>query len=72
MKFDDDWFASHGFREDNNFDDPPPRRAVGCLCGNDLPGRCPGPENCPLCDRLEDDEELPDGMTEAELCGGES
>jgi hypothetical protein len=21
----------------------------GCLCGNDMPGTCPGPSNCPLC-----------------------
>lgn len=24
-----------------------PRRARGCACGHDLPGRCPGPSNCP-------------------------
>ena len=31
------------------------RGALGaCRCGNDLPGRCPGPDNCPMCD---DDQE---------------
>lgn len=22
-------------------------RATRCQCGNDMPGRCPGPSNCP-------------------------
>lgn len=53
------------------FDDrigEPRKRGTACRCG-DMPGRCPGPSNCPLC---EPPDELPDGMTEAELCGGES
>ena len=24
--------------------------ARGCRCGGDMPGRCPGPANCPMCD----------------------
>lgn len=27
-----------------------------CRCGGDMPGRCPGPANCPMC---QDDEEEP-------------
>jgi hypothetical protein len=25
------------------------RRNGPCRCGNDLPGTCPGPANCPMC-----------------------
>jgi len=25
-------------------------RATRCQCGDDLPGRCPGPQNCPYSD----------------------
>jgi hypothetical protein len=32
----------------------PPRRDR-CECGDDMPGRCPGPANCPMCQA--DDEE---------------
>lgn len=30
------------------------RSATQCQCGNDLPGSCPGPENCP-CAATDDD-----------------
>jgi hypothetical protein len=30
--------------------DPEPRRGrQACQCGTDMPGRCPGPDNCPMC-----------------------
>jgi hypothetical protein len=32
------------------------RRRRGCECGTDLPGRCPGPENCPYASHPDDDE----------------
>ena len=25
------------------------RAASRCQCGDDMPGRCPGPANCPMC-----------------------
>ena len=35
-----------------------PRRALHCLCAHmDLPGRCPGPERCPMQEREDEDEE---------------
>lgn len=34
------------------------RRSYGrCQCGDDLPGRCPGPQNCPQADNSEIDGE---------------
>lgn len=30
------------------------RNAHRCRCGGDMPGRCPGPASCPMCDH--DDE----------------
>jgi hypothetical protein len=33
-------------------------RLTRCQCGNDLPGRCPGPSNCPYADVEEDEDEL--------------
>lgn len=43
----------------NDYDLPiRPRRAVTrCQCGDDLPGRCPGPMNCPYSGVDEPDEE---------------
>lgn len=29
-------------------------QARGCRCGNDMPGRCPGPENCPALETDDD------------------
>lgn len=26
-----------------------------CQCGGDMPGTCPGPANCPMCDDDEDE-----------------
>lgn len=26
------------------------RRFSPCQCGTDMPGTCPGPENCPMCE----------------------
>ena len=37
-------------------DEPRRRRSRGCRCGGDMPGRCPGPENCPMCQDDDDDE----------------
>jgi len=33
------------------------RQARKCQCGGDMPGTCPGPENCPMCDPIDDEEE---------------
>lgn len=32
------------------------RRATQCQCGNDLPGRCPGPMSCPYSDFNQSDQ----------------
>lgn len=34
-----------------------PRRATRCRCGGDMPGRCPGPANCPLCEEVEEEDD---------------
>jgi hypothetical protein len=26
-----------------------------CQCGGDMPGRCPGPANCPMCEPSQDE-----------------
>lgn len=31
------------------------RNANRCQCRGDMPGRCPGPENCPCVDREEEE-----------------
>jgi uncharacterized OB-fold protein len=33
------------------------RRRNACRCGNDMPGRCPGPAACPMCSSDDDEEE---------------
>jgi hypothetical protein len=33
------------------------RRGRRCQCGDDLPGHCPGPRNCPYSDFNQDDDE---------------
>ena len=38
------------------------RRATACQCGDDLPGFCPGPQNCPYSDFAQADEDLDDGF----------
>ena len=35
--------------------EPPPR--TRCQCGGDMPGRCPGPANCPMCESTDDGED---------------
>jgi hypothetical protein len=30
-------------------------RKDACRCGSDMPGRCPGPENCPMCEEEGED-----------------
>lgn len=35
--------------------DDRPRWPTRCQCSGDMPGRCPGPRNCPMCEP--DDEE---------------
>ena len=32
------------------------RRAQRCRCGDDMPGHCPGPANCPMCADDEEDD----------------
>lgn len=34
------------------------RRASACQCGGDLPGRCPGPQNCLYSDFAEGDDDF--------------
>lgn len=33
------------------------RRSQACQCGNDMPGHCPGPANCPMCEEDEEPED---------------
>lgn len=33
------------------------RRRTRCECGDDLPGRCPGPENCPYASHEDEEDE---------------
>lgn len=35
-----------------------PKRPTRCQCGDDMPGQCPGPSNCPY--NQPDDEEATD------------
>lgn len=41
-------------------------RRTGCRCAGDMPGRCPGPASCPMCesDALDADEALNHGKVE--------
>ena len=40
-------------------------RATRCQCGDDMPGRCPGPMFCPLCQSSSsDDDEDEDASNE--------
>lgn len=34
-----------------------PKRRDRCECGGDMPGRCPGPDNCPYNEPDEDEDE---------------
>lgn len=36
------------------------RRATRCQCGGDMPGRCPGPAFCPMCQSDADEEPADD------------
>lgn len=36
-------------------------RRARCVCGDDLPGHCPGPANCPYSGQGEPEEEAEDG-----------
>lgn len=36
-------------------DDEPTKKPQRCQCSGDMPGHCPGPANCPMC---ETDEEM--------------
>jgi hypothetical protein len=38
-----------------------PGQGSACQCHGEMPGRCPGPANCPMCDSDEPDEEDADG-----------
>lgn len=33
---------------------PEPRASDRCQCGGDMPGRCPGPHACPMCQEDDD------------------
>jgi hypothetical protein len=37
------------------------RNSTACRCGSDMPGTCPGPANCPMC---ETDDEFNDESEE--------
>jgi hypothetical protein len=37
------------------------RRARVCRCGGDMPGHCPGPAACPMCESSDDDEDDDEG-----------
>lgn len=52
---DDDYWERHDARIEWLRDEPPARSYRGCQCGPDLPGRCPGPDNCPLCEEDHDE-----------------
>jgi hypothetical protein len=43
------------YRDDGDHDPAPRRRSHACQCGDDLPGRCPGPANCPYADNGDDE-----------------
>lgn len=32
------------------------RRSASCQCSGDMPGTCPGPANCPMCEPPDCDE----------------
>jgi hypothetical protein len=48
----------HTDEADARAHDAAKRRAQSCRCGGDMPGFCPGPDRCPMCER--DDEEASD------------
>lgn len=31
-------------------------RGLACQCGGGMPGTCPGPANCPMCEPLDDED----------------
>ncbi len=35
--------------------DDEPRKPQGCACEGEMPGRCPGRANCPMCEETEND-----------------
>jgi hypothetical protein len=39
-------------------------RATHCQCGDDMPGRCPGPAACPLCELEIEDEDDEEGRAD--------
>ena len=46
----------HGLRRPNHLERKRRNRICGpCRCGGDMPGRCPGPSNCPM--QQEDEDE---------------
>jgi hypothetical protein len=40
--------------------------SISCVCGNDLPGRCPGRLNCPYSGQQAEPDEV-----ECKVCGGD-
>ena len=50
-----DWVTEA--REDARLEalaDEPRIRSTACRCGGDMPGMCPGPDYCPMCE-VDDD-----------------
>lgn len=53
MRDDEDWRAEMA---ELRAEDREAQRAQACRCGGDMPGRCPGPAHCPMCEPdVEDD-----------------
>lgn len=53
----EDTMSYHERISDYDGDPAPRKRSQSCQCGDDLPGRCPGPDNCPYSDRHDENEE---------------
>ena len=42
---------------DDHGEPAPRKRSQRCQCGDELPGYCPGPANCPYSDRHDGDDD---------------
>lgn len=54
--FDDAADAREDERREARADELHRRRGTACQCGGDMPGTCPGPANCPMCESFDCDE----------------
>ncbi len=43
------------------------RRGQGCQCAGDMPGSCPGPASCPMCQPADDQDDEEAGRIAADL-----